>query len=205
MNGLELSERYNHTVDTQKTKLTKQTAPLEDDESPQYDGPSKSQLKRESTALQDMGTQLVELSASQLDKIAMPDALRIALREAQRITKNGAIRRQRQYIGKLMRDVDIEPIKAALDEIKGVSVAAKAHQQGLERLRTQLIENEDVIGDIARQHPGTDIQHLRQLRRNAIKEQAQNKPPRAYREIFRVLRELQSQATEDTEITEESP
>ncbi len=167
------------------------------DESPQYTRPSKSQLKRDSTALQDMGTQLVTLSSSQLDKIAMPDALRTALREAQRITQNGAIRRQRQYIGKLMRDVDIEPIKAALDEIKGVSVAAKAYQQGLERLRTQLIENEDVIGDIARQHPGADIQHLRQLRRNAIKEQAQSKPPRAYREIFRVLRELQDAKTDD--------
>jgi ribosome-associated protein len=185
---------------------TKSTDQTDADESPQYDGPSKSQLKRESTALQDMGAELVTLSAGQLKKIDMPEALLIAVREAQRITKNGAIRRQRQYIGKLMRDVDVGPIKAALDEIKGVSVAATARQHALERLRTEVMENEEVLHKLLQEHPELDIQQLRQLRRNAIKEKQLNKPPRAYRELFRVLRELQTETTEvteDTEISEE--
>ena len=162
----------------------------DDFESPEFDRPSKSQLKRDMNALQDLGGELIALSTERLNKIELPDKLRIALRDAKKITQNGAKRRQLQYIGKLMRDVDVAPIKALLDEVKGISAAAKAQQQGLERLRTQLLENEDVVGDIARQHPGTDIQLLRQLRRNAIKEQVLGKPPRAYREIFRVLRDL---------------
>jgi ribosome-associated protein len=178
---------------------TKSTDQTDADESPQYDGPSKSQLKRESTALQDMGAELVTLSAGQLKKIDMPEALLIAVREAQRITKNGAIRRQRQYIGKLMRDVDVGPIKAALDEIKGVSVAATARQHALERLRTEVMENEEVLHKLLQEHPELDIQQLRQLRRNAIKEKQLNKPPRAYRELFRILRELQGTAASDAD------
>jgi len=180
------------------------TKPTDDAEHPEFDRPSKSQLKRESTALQDMGAELAALSPERLDRIDMPDKLRTALRDAQRITQNGAKRRQMQYIGKLMRDVDVTPLKAALDEVKGISAAAKASQHKLERLRAQLIENEDILGDIARQHPDADIQHLRQLRRNALKEQQLNKPPRAYRELFRVLRELQTETTEVMEDAESS-
>ena len=179
------------------------TYPTDEDEAPQYDGPSKSQKKRDSTALQHMGAELVTLSIERLNKIEMPENLRTALRDARRITQNGANRRQMQYIGKLMRDVDVTPLKAALDEAKGISAAAKAGQQRLERLREQLMENEDVLGEIARQHPQTDIQHLRQLRRNALKEKLLNKPPRAYRELFRVLRDFESPATEDAEESHE--
>ncbi|RLJ67822.1 ribosome biogenesis factor YjgA [Sulfurisoma sediminicola] len=152
--------------------------------------PSKSQRKRESTALQDMGAELVALSRDQLKKIDLPDNLRTAVRDCQRFTSHGAISRQMQYIGKLMRSIDPAPIQAALDEIKGVSAAANARQHALERLRTRLLEDEAVLGEIARDYPGTDITQLRQLRRNALKEQEHNKPPRAFREIFRVLRDL---------------
>lgn len=154
------------------------------------DKPSKSQKKREMAALQDVGGELVELSRDQLTKIDLPDDLRDAVRDAQRFTKHEARRRQMQYIGRLMRDLDPAPIRAALDEIRGVSAAATARQHALERLRVRLLEDESVLGEIARDHPGADLQHLRQLRRNALKEHLQNKPPRAYREIFRVLREL---------------
>ena len=164
---------------------------LADEETSEYDGPSKSQLKRDMNALQAMGGELISLSAERLSKLNLPDKLRTALADAKRITQNGAKRRQLQYIGRLMRDVDVEPIRELLMENKGISVAAKAQQQKLERLRTRLMETEDVIGELAREHPGLDIQHLRQLRRNAIKEAAQSKPPRAYREIFRVLRDLE--------------
>jgi len=155
--------------------------------------PSKSALKREMTELQGLGEDLAALSKDQLKRIDLPDDLRDALRDAQRFTQHEAHRRQLQYIGKLMRGIDPAPIRAALDDIKGVSAAANARMHALERLRTRFLEDERVIGEIAEAHPGADLQHLRQLRRNALKEQEQGKPPRAFRELFRVLRELHEQ------------
>ncbi|MDP2135715.1 MAG: ribosome biogenesis factor YjgA [Sulfuritalea sp.] len=163
------------------------------DNSPEeYSGPSKSQLKRESTALQDLGAELVALSRERLAKIEMPERLRDALLDAQRFTKHEAKRRQMQYVGKIMRDIDAAPLRAAMDEINGVSKAANIRQHQLERLRTRLMEDESVFSEVAREYPGADMQHLRQLRRNAIKETQQGKPPRAYRELFRQLRDLSS-------------
>ncbi|CAG0988056.1 hypothetical protein RHDC4_02321 [Rhodocyclaceae bacterium] len=141
-------------------------------------------------ALQAMGEELVGLGKENLAKIDLPERLREAIRDAQRF-KMEARRRQLQYVGRLMRDVDPAPIRAALDEIKGLSATAIARQHALERLRTRLLEDEATLADIARDFPAADFQHLRQLRRNALKEQAQGKPPRAYRELFRVLRALQ--------------
>ncbi|HRQ36091.1 MAG TPA: DUF615 domain-containing protein, partial [Chiayiivirga sp.] len=78
----------------------------------------------------------------------------------------------------------------------GVSRAETARQHRLERLRSDLLEDEKILGNIARDWPGADLQHLRVLRRNALKEREQGKPPRAYRELFRVLRDLDVVATE---------
>lgn len=165
---------------------------------------SKSQKKREMDALQDLGTQLVALSVDRLKKIDLPDNLRSAVREAQRITSHGAHRRQLQYIGKLMREVDAEPIQAALDEVNGVSAAATARMHKLERLRERLLLDEAVLGEITRDYPSADLQRLRQLRRNALKEQEQNKPPRAFREIYRELRDLAQGSRDDADIAEEN-
>lgn len=167
------------------------------DDEQQYSGPSKSQLKREMTALQDLGAELVTLSKERLAKIEMPERLRDALLEAQRITKHEARRRQMQYIGKIMRDVDAAPLRAAMDEINGVSKAATIRQHQLERLRTRLMEDEAVFSEVARDFPGADVQRLRQLRRNALKESEQGKPPRAYRELFRELRDLEGATAAD--------
>lgn len=158
-----------------------------------YDQPSKSQKKREMNALQDMGEELVALGRESLAKIGLPEDLADAVRDYQRFTKHEAKRRQLQYIGRIMRDVDPAPIRAALDEINGVSAAATARMHALERLRTRLLEDEKVLGEIATNHPGADLQRLRQLRRNALKEQELGKPPRAYRELFRVLRDLEKE------------
>lgn len=155
--------------------------------------PSKSALKRAMSELQALGEALVALSADQLKKIALPDDLREAVRECQRFTRHEARRRQLQYIGRLMRGVDAAPIRVALDDIKGVSAAATARLHALERLRARLLEDESVIGEIAAAHPDADLRHLRQLRRNALKEQQLGKPPRAFRELFRVMRELDAQ------------
>lgn len=167
------------------------------DEAEENFGPSKSALKREMIALQKLGVELVALSRDQLKKIDLPERLRDAILDAQRFTQHEAHRRQLQYIGKIMRDIDAAPLQAALDEINGISTAATLRLQQLERLRTQLMEDESVCSDIARDYPGADIQLLRQLRRNAIKEAQQNKPPRAYRELFRVLREMQKNAANE--------
>ena len=161
------------------------------------EGPSKSQKKRDMTALQDLGAALVELSPERLNKIDIPDALRLAVRDAQRFTKHEARRRQLQYIGRLMRGTDPAPIIAALDEIRGVSAEATARQHRLERLRTRLLEDERVLGEVARDHPDADLQHLRQLRRTALKEAELAKPPRAYREIFRILRDLDERSRDE--------
>lgn len=163
----------------------------------EYSGPSKSQLKREMTALQDLGAELATLSKERLAKIDMPERLRDALLEAQRITKHEARRRQMQYVGKIMRDVDAAPLRAAMDEINGVSKAATVRQHQLERLRTRLMEDEAAFSELAREYPAADMQHLRQLRRNALKEAQQGKPPRAYRELFRALRDLDTASAAD--------
>ena len=160
------------------------------DDEPQYDGPSKSQRKRDSHALQDIGTQLVELSAAQLKRIDMPENLRIAITEAQRTRSHEGLRRQMQYVGKVMRGIDTAPLTEALDAIHGRSARAVAREQMLERMRERLIADEQVLGDIAAQWPGADLTHLRTLRRNVLRERELNKPPRAFREIFRVLRQL---------------
>ena len=164
----------------------------------EYSGPSKSQLKREMTALQDLGAELVALSKERLAKIDMPERLRDALLDAQRFTKHEAKRRLMQYIGKIMRDIDTAPLQAAMDEIKGVSDAANIRQHRLENLRTRLMEDETKFSELARDYPAADIQHLRQLRRNALKEAQQGKPPRAYRELFRELRALESTGAADS-------
>jgi ribosome-associated protein len=162
-------------------------------------GPSKSALKREMTALQKLGAELVGLSRDRLKKMDMPERLRDAIHDAQRFTQNEAKRRQLQYIGKIMREIETAPLQAAMDEINGVSGAATLRLQQLERLRTQFMEDEAVGSDIARDYPEADIQHLRQLRRNAIKEAQQSKPPRAYRELFRVLRDLDKTGAGETD------
>lgn len=167
------------------------TYPHHDDDFDPDAPPSKSQRKRDMHALQDLGAQLVDLSVERLRKVPMPEELFEAVRAAQRITAHGARRRQMQYIGKLMRNIDPEPIQAQLDVFNGVSRVEIARQHRLEKLRSDLLEDEQVLGSIAERWPQADLQHLRNLRRNALKEREQNKPPRAYRELFRILRELE--------------
>jgi ribosome-associated protein len=90
-----------------------------------------------------------------------------------------------------MRDADPQPIQEAIDAFHGLSAAANARHHAAERLRERLLEDESVLGEIAQAHRSADLQHLRQLRRNALKERESSKPPRAYRELFRLLRDLE--------------
>lgn len=161
-----------------------------DEEDDFIEPPSKSSLKREMHALQDLGEQLVALSPERLKKVPLPDSLYEAIRAAQGF-KMEARRRQMQYIGKLMRKIDPAPIQAQLDIFSGNSAAEVAKMHRLERLREQLLEDDKVLGTIAETWPDADLQYLRTLRRNALKEREAGKPPKSFREIFRVLRELQ--------------
>jgi len=151
---------------------------------------SKSQRKRESTALQDLGKELFELSRDQLKKMDLPEKLLDALLEAKRLTSREGIRRQMQYIGKVMRDVETEPIDQQLAVIRGESNIAKAAFHALEDWRTRLIENDQALNEWLDLHPDTDVQQIRQLIRNARKEAAEAKPPKSSRALFRLLRDL---------------
>ena len=162
------------------------------DDSGFYGRPSKSAKKREVEALQALGAKLVELSSDQIKKIDMPDELRDALKEAHRLApRTEGMRRQLQFIGRIMRKVDPAPLQAALDKIAGLSAAENVRMHQRERLRDRLIADEKVIEEILAKYPQADIQYLRQQRRNAIREQELKKPPKAYREIYRILRELE--------------
>ena len=152
--------------------------------------PSKTKQKEVMHELRDLGAELVELSVGQLKRINVPENIFDAVRECQKITAHGARRRQIQYLGKLMRSVDDEPIRAGLALLRGESSAETARLHRLERLRVRLLEDEAVLAEIAAQWPGVDLQHLRTLRRNALKEKENNKPPKNFRAIFQILPEL---------------
>jgi ribosome-associated protein len=158
--------------------------------------PSKTKQKEAMHELRDLGAELVELSVGQLKRINLPENIFDAVREYQKITAHGARRRQIQYLGKLMRSVDDEPIRAGLALLRGESSAETARLHRLERLRIKLLEDESTLSDIALLWPAVDLQHLRQLRRNALKEQEQNKPPKNFRAIFQVLQELDKEASQ---------
>lgn len=151
---------------------------------------SKTRRKAEMHDLQDLGAALIELSRDQLKKIDLPEDLHTAVLDWHRFTKHEAKRRQLQYIGRLMRGADPEPIKAGLALVRGESAAETARLHRLERLREKLLEDEKTLHEIAETWPGADLTHLRNLRRNALKEKEANKPPKNYRAIFQVLKEL---------------
>ncbi|MBN8450372.1 MAG: DUF615 domain-containing protein [Candidatus Accumulibacter sp.] len=158
--------------------------------------PSKTQRKRAMEELQVLGEDLVALPADRVRKIELPEDLRAAVREAQRMTRHDdARRRQMQFIGRLMRDVDPEPIREALAVVRGESAEDTARLHRLERLRADLLADEKVLYEIASGSPSIDLQQLRSLRRAALLEQAQGKPPRSYRAIFQLLKELDSADT----------
>jgi ribosome-associated protein len=159
--------------------------------------PSKTKKKEAMHELQDLGAELVELSVGQLKKINLPENIYEAVRECQKITAHGARRRQIMYLGKLMRTADDEPIRAGLALIRGESSAETARLHRLERFRTRLLEDEAFLAEIAAVWPQVDQQHMRQLRRNALKEQEGNKPPKNFRAIFQVLQELDKEGPAD--------
>jgi ribosome-associated protein len=153
---------------------------------------SKTRKKREMHELQALGSALAALSEAQLKTMALDAQLLAALLEAKRIKSHEAKRRQMQYIGRLMRELDPAPIRSRLGELEGTSAQATARHRRLEAWRERLIDDDEALTAFAGEHPGADLQALRTLIRNARKEAALGKPPRAYRELFRVLKTIES-------------
>lgn len=153
--------------------------------------PSKTRRKQAMEELQSLGDALAALPADRVKKMPIPEELREAVMTVQRMTRHDeARRRQMQYIGKLMRAVDAAPVRLALAQARGDSAEETARLHQIERLRDTLLADEKVLHEIATRYPGADLQHLRALRRAALREQAENRPPRSFRAIFQVLKTL---------------
>ncbi|MBC3830023.1 DUF615 domain-containing protein [Undibacterium amnicola] len=162
---------------------------------PEYDRPSKSELKRQMTALQKMGQELVDSARDRVKRVPMPEDVRDAILECQNITNHEGRRRQMQFVGKKMRTLDeaeVALIQKTIDSWKGASKSETAAMHSLERKREKLLAKDEALTELMAENPELDVQHLRTLIRNARKEQAENKPPKAYREIFQILKEIQA-------------
>lgn len=150
---------------------------------------SKSEIKRDAEEIKKFGIKLVNLSSGNLKKIPMEEKLADAVQLA-RVSQKGALRRQLQYIGKLLRQMDIEPIRQALEKIENKHNQQQIEFHQVEQLRDKLIAEGDIaIAQLLDEYPQFDRQHLRNLVRNAQREQKKEKgSPKYYREIFQYLK-----------------
>ncbi len=170
-----------------------------------YDRPSKSQLKRDMHALQELGEALIALPKDALKRMPMPEALNDAVREARRITDHEGKRRQVQYVGRVMRgllDAETAALRTALDSYKGINKAETARLHWIERTREKLLADDAALTEFIRQHPAADPQEGRTLIRNARKEQQQEKPPRYFRELFQWIKDTSKTGNDDDDSDE---
>jgi len=173
---------------------------------PEYDRPSKSELKRQSNELQKLGEQLVDAPRDRVKRVPMPDDIRDVILETQTITNHEGRRRALQFVGKKMRTLDEEEIaiiQRTIDSWKGASKAETAALHALERRREKLLADDKALTALLEENPELDVQHLRTLIRNARKEVAESKPPKAYREIFQILKDLGKKKKADADADEE--
>lgn len=162
-------------------------------DSEQNQAPSKSSRKRDMLALQELGAQLLELNQQQLASMSLPEALLEAVLEAKRLNRREARRRQLQFIGRLMREIDAGPIRDRLEEWRGQGREHTAQLHILERWRDELLAADPALERFLREYPGADSQKLRTLIRNARREQSAALPLKSFRELFRALREMTAQ------------
>jgi ribosome-associated protein len=159
--------------------------PVETDLEP----PSKSELKRRSRDLQDLGDALVELPAAEFDALDLPDELRDAIEAARRISSHGARLRQRLFIGKLLRRIDTTEVVAAMHRRGDMERARLRGEKQIEQWRERLLSDDETFWEqLAREYPTADLDELRTLARQARSELAARRPPAAARALFRRLR-----------------
>lgn len=152
---------------------------------------SRSEKKRRSTAIQKIGEELASYPISAVRSFNLPDFILQEFEELYTITKHEARRRKMQYIGKMLREIDIEPIRARIEEVQEGKAAQSADFHHLERLRERLIQGDkEVLNAVVEAYPNVDLQKLRQLVRNTKKEMEKQKPLKSSKLLFRYLREL---------------
>ena len=162
---------------------------------PEHDyGPTRTQQRRDALAVLELASQLVELPPSKLAKLELPDDVRREIENTRKISSHIARKRQLGFLAKVMRRHDSEAfdaVRAALGENKERQRQETAAMHRLEALRERLLgEDDSALSELIEKHPQIDRQHLRSLIRQARSEREANKPPRAYREIFQLLKDL---------------
>jgi len=169
------------------------------------DAPSRSQLKRDALAVRDLGSELASLGAAERARVPLPEDVIDAIDELNRTTKNGARKRQLGWLAKRLRNIDVQPIEAALESIRQ---AARANTQTLhlvEQWRDRLLGDTDdpnpkqALTDFLNKYPHADSQLLRRLQRAAAKERADNKPPKSARLLFKSVRDAVNFTAESTQ------
>ena len=168
---------------------------------------SKTQMKKQMNDLQALGMELTKLSSDTLKKIGLDEELSEAIATYKKITSNSALKRQAQFIGRLMRDTDPAPIEAYLAKLRGDNAAHNAFLQRVEQARTRLLADDGAITQFMADFPQADAGKLRTLIRNTKKEQEQNKPPKNFRALFQEIKAVmeagQSDASEEGQDWEE--
>ena len=178
--------RYDTSLPIQDCPALPQKMPVEEDQLE----PSRTRRKLDDLALQELGEALVDVPEAKLTELDLPERLSDAIVQARGISKFGALRRQMQYIGRLMREEgDAETIRARLDAWNGVSVEETARLHLIERWRLKLLDDDKGLDALIAEYPRADIQRLRTLIRNTKREKEAGKPPKSFRELFQVLRE----------------
>ena len=172
-----------------------------DDDTGEFLSPSRSEQRRAALDVLALGEKLVALSEAQLAKLPLPEALLPHIRDAKRITSHVAHKRQLAFLAKQMRREDDDTLDAIRDALDAGGEAARREAAALHRIeawRERLLADGDTaLAELLAEHPAADRQHLRQLVRNAIDERNRNKPPHAFRELFRALRELLLHASDE--------
>ena len=167
-------------------------------------GPSRTQQRREALAILALASQLVELQPSRLAKLELPEDVRDEIARTRKITSHVARKRQLAFLAKVMRrydEADFASVRAELGENREKQRQETAAMHRLEALRERLLgdEGDAALSELLDQHPDTDRQHLRSLIRQArIEKDTPNKPPRAYREIFQLLKDLAPSGGDET-------
>jgi len=172
-----------------------------DEETGEFLSPSRSQQRREALDVLALATTLSGLEPGRLAKLPVPERLLPHIAEARRITSHIAHKRQLAFLAKQMRREDDEVLDAIRDALDAGGEAARqetALLHRIERWRERLLDEGDAaLGELLQAHPLADRQKLRQLVRNALDERARGKPPRAFRELFREIRELLAANADD--------
>lgn len=176
---------------------------FEDENDDLYDRPSKSQIKRELQALQDLGKEMTGLAPETLNRIPLPDEVREAIDEYKKMRSFGAQRRQLQLIGKKMSHLDYDKVRTAIDLATGESKAAVAAHHKAERIRDRLIEDDGYLTSFIEEFPNVDVQNVRRLIRTARKEAQMNKPPKSSRELYRFIHPMVSPSVDSLEKSEQ--